>query len=207
MTDTNWQPVATALLGSWPTQVASWGREGIAAYLSELQARGLTPESALVALRSCGGEHRFPPSAPELAALERFDPSRPTPEEAYQMIYGRGGVMRARAKPGGSYANEAAMIGAGEDAKVQRAFELHPLLGAFVERYGIRRLSLLEVDHPDYGEIKRRELREAWMRHLEAFEGREVAAIARGRTEGLGRLDPFAALGIERKALGSGEAV
>jgi hypothetical protein len=168
------------------------------------------PAQVLVALKALvakGGTFR--PSVAEVVAQIRQDPSRPTPEEAYTMIYGPRGVMRARAKANQSYANEAAMIGAHDDAKVQRAFELHPLLGAFVERYGIRRLALLEVDSPEYGEIKRRELREAWERHCEAFEGREVAAIARGRRpDGLGRLDPFGALGIERKpALESGEAV
>jgi hypothetical protein len=82
VTDTDWKPVATALLGSWPSQVASWGREALAAYVAELEARGVRPEAALVAIRSCPAEQKFPPSAPELAALARRDPSRPTFDEA-----------------------------------------------------------------------------------------------------------------------------
>ena len=53
MTEVTWSRVARALLGRWPNQVAQWGEEGIAAYIEELQADGLTPDVALVALRSC----------------------------------------------------------------------------------------------------------------------------------------------------------
>jgi len=39
--------LARALLGSWPQQVSGWGQEGIAAYLSELEARGVEPDALL----------------------------------------------------------------------------------------------------------------------------------------------------------------
>jgi len=58
--------VARALLGSWPGTVSAWGREGIAAYLSELEARGAHPEAVLLAIRSWPPAE-FPPSAPSLA--------------------------------------------------------------------------------------------------------------------------------------------
>ena len=74
----------------------------------------------------------FGPTPGEIVSMIRMDPSQPTPEEAYQMIYGPRGVMRARAKPGGSYANEAAMIGAHDDAKVaRRRSSCTPLFGCF----------------------------------------------------------------------------
>lgn len=68
---TDWRPVAQALLGSWPQQVTSWGREGLAAYLAELEARGISPEAALQAIRSWPAGSDFPPSAPNLAARAR----------------------------------------------------------------------------------------------------------------------------------------
>lgn len=177
--NTDWQPVATALLGSWPSQVASWGREALAAYLAELEVRAVTPDAALVAIRSCPASQKFPPSAPELAALSHNDPDRPTPEEMYQQLYGPGGVFGTRRS----------------DVTVS------PWVLAFVKSYGRERLRMLEVDHEDYGDLKRRELREAYGRFLAANEGRGIAAIAAGRREeGLARLDPAAVLGLKPPA-------
>ena len=40
----DWPDVARVLLGSWPQQVAAWGKEGIAAYVAGGEGpRGLTP--------------------------------------------------------------------------------------------------------------------------------------------------------------------
>jgi len=36
-------------------------------------------------------------------------------------------------------------------------------------------------------------------RHVEAFDGREVAALASGRPDELKRLDPLAALGVVKR--------
>jgi hypothetical protein len=206
VTEASWHQVGRALLGRWPSQVATWGEEGIAAFVEELLADGLTAEQALVALRSYRPEpgKDFPPSVPAVVALARTDPSQPTPEEAYQMIYGKGGVMRARLKPGASFPSEAAMLGARDEVRLERAQEIHPLLGAFVERFGVHRLAMLEVDDPEYGEVRRKDVREAWARHCEAFAGREVAAIASGRRSGLGKLDPLSALGVPRPELEPG---
>lgn len=192
--------IGTALLGSWPGTMTAWGKEAIAAYISELRARGLTAEQTLTAIRTWPAGSDFPPSAPNLAALARQDPSTPTPEEAYRLIYGPRGVMRARPAPGGSYGSEAEMLGARNEARVKRAYELHPMLGAFVERFGVDRLAMLEVDDPDYGELRRRDVREAWERHCEAMQGRDVAALAAGQRRGeMGRFDPLAALGRPRR--------
>lgn len=176
---TTWPRVGRALLGSWPERVASWGEEGIAAYVEELQARAVTPDAALVAIRSCPATQKFPPSAPELAALSHNDPERPTPEEMYQQVYGPGGVFGVR----------------------RSSVVVSPWVLAFVKSYGRERMRMLEVDHDEYGGAKRRELREAYERFLAANEGRGIAAIAAGRREeGLARLDPAAALGIKPPA-------
>jgi hypothetical protein len=187
----DWKLVATALLGSWPSQVAAWGREALAAYMAELAARGVTSEAALLAIRSCPAEQRFPPSAPELAALARRDPSAPTFEEMLRLW-----KLARKARPLESrFDNEAHMLSARNDAAMARAFELHPLVGSFVERFGVGRLRMLPLDDPDWGEKRKADLREAWDRHCEAMEGREVAAVAAGRRDGLRAFDPLAVLG------------
>lgn len=184
-----------ALVGSWPGTIVQWGAEAIDAYLYVLQARGLTAAQVLRAIGTWPAGSDFPPSAPNLAAQALKDPSKPTFEEAYRLIYGRGGALKARAPRGQTYANEAAMLGAHDDAAQARAWDFHSLVGSFVERYGVRRLVALEVDHPEYGELKRRELREAWDRHCEAMDGRDVAALAAGRRRGeLAEFDPLAAI-------------
>jgi hypothetical protein len=67
MTDNDWRQFAGRLLGAWPQHVGQWGEEGIAAYVAELEHRGVTPEAAHAALDRAQGA--FPPSAPELASL------------------------------------------------------------------------------------------------------------------------------------------
>lgn len=78
-----WTDVSRRLLGAWPGQVAAWGRQGIEAYVEELQRRGLTPESASAALDRYSGT--FPPSAPELAALAPGT-GYSTPVQAWALI-------------------------------------------------------------------------------------------------------------------------
>lgn len=59
------------LLGSWPSQVAGWGREALTAYLGEMERRDVSPEEVAAALRSSTSS--FPPSAGELyGAIERM---------------------------------------------------------------------------------------------------------------------------------------
>lgn len=191
--------VGTVLLGSWPSQVAAWGREAIAAYVAELQGRGLTAEQAIGALRSC--EATFPPSAGELFRAARVDPALPTFDEALFLIRR---AQRARAT--GLFTSEAQMLAAIDEAALEQLRRIaHPLVVAFAERQGMRRLASLELDDPEYGELRRRELRDAWDRHLEACDGREVAAIAAGRRDGLQRLDPLAAIAGPARELPAGD--
>jgi hypothetical protein len=202
--EASWRDVGRALLGSWPDRVAAWGEEAIAAYVEELQARGLTPETALAAIRSCPAEQRFPPSAAELLGLARHDPSKPTFVEAYRLIYGVGGILRARPFLTSSWDDDGDRRRAYDQAAREHAATMHPLVASFVDRYGIDRLRLLEVDHPDYGDIKRRDLEAAWDAHVEAMDGRDLAAIAAPRRgEGLRKVDydPLSALGARRPEL------
>jgi hypothetical protein len=68
---------------------------------------------------------------------------------------------------------------------------------AFVERQGIDRLRGLQLADPDWGEKRRADLERAYNEHVEAFDGREVAALASGGRGELARLDPLAALGVQ----------
>jgi hypothetical protein len=163
-----WKDVGQVLLGSWPSQVASWGREGIAAYLVELQGRDLTPDAVIVALRS--SESKWPLAASEVAAATRIDPFRPTFDEAYPAIY------RCAAR---------GVLDVG----------LHPLVASFISRQGLLRLGSLPLDCSEWGNKHRCDLEGSWNAHVEAMDGREVAQLAGGRGE-LGRLDPLAALGL-----------
>lgn len=169
----DWKPVANGLLGSWPSQVASWGREVLAAYLAELEARGVTPEAALVAIRSCGADQKFPPSAPELAALARRDPDRPTFDELLNQLYGPGGVFGFK----------------------RSGVTVSPWVEKFIEdkRDWLR---LLPMDDEAEGKWARLRLKESWEAFLAATEGRQVHEIAARSARGrLGRFNPAGVLG------------
>lgn len=177
----SWTPdeqraVATALLGSWPATLAQLGQEAIAAYIGELEARGLEAPAVLLAIRTWPAGSDFPPAAPNLAAAARRGPDRLTFAEAFTLIYGRGGALKARPKPG-RYDNEAQMIGARHDAARERAYELNPLLGAFVDQVGIERLWSLPINDEEFGSVRRRELEQQWDQFLEVSEHRDAVAL------------------------------
>lgn len=142
------------------------------------------------------------PKPGEIVARARADRSVPTFEEAFRLIFGPGGVLRARPTVR-RWADETERRRLFRDAAFARAAAMHPLIGSFVERQGIDRLREMPVDDTDpdkqRGVWARKELREAWDRHLEATDAREVTAIASGdRRAGLRRLDPLTAIGAHR---------
>ncbi len=196
-----WQPVATALLGSWPSQVASWGREALAAYVAEISARGITPDQALNAIRMWPAGSDFPPSAPNLAAAARRDPSKPTFDEAVTLIFGRGGVLRARTPVRKASWEFGERDRLDAEAMLQRAGTMHPLIGAFIRAQGLERLRDLDLEDPQWGGARRANLRDDWQEFAEAHEGREVAALLAPRRGELDSFDPLAALDVPRRML------
>lgn len=192
--------VGTALLGSWPGTITTWGREGFSAYIAELEARGLTAERVLVAVRTWPAGSDFPPSAPNLAAAARRDPGQPTFSETIRLIFGPGGVLSARTSDRRSSWGPGERDHADEAAMLERAASMHPLVGAFIQREGLWRLRSLNLDDEERGGIRRHELLQRWEQHLEATEGRDVVALAAPRRGGLAKLDPLAALGLDRPA-------
>ena len=203
--------VARALLGSWPSQVAGWGEEAIAAYLEELEARGVTAERALVAIRSCPENQAFPPSAAQLAGLARRNPDEPTFPELLEAIYAADGVLRPRTgRAQAMRARIAACVRGCDDGwvydeaananrpcecrgvaepvtdemRLARADELHPLIGGFVRAHGLPHLSRLNPDDSQWGEANRRRLKDEWEEFCDREDARDVAQLVVGGRRG-----------------------
>lgn len=161
---------------------------------------GVEPAAATRALQELvlSGQELLPKPG-KIVARARADRSVPTFDEAFRLIFGPGGVLRARPAVR-RWADETERRRLFLDAATARAASMHPLIGSFVERQGLERLREMPVhdDEPTGQRAMwaRKELREAWERHIEATDAREIAAIASGdRRAGLRRLDPLTAIG------------
>jgi len=197
MTDLDWKPVGTALLGTWPAQVAAWGPEGIAAYISELGARGVDPERALAAIRCYDPDADFPPSAAKLAQVARRDPGAPTGLEVVAILWATGGVMHARAEyPEGGWRGANARDAADDQARLYAATQHHPRIVAFIETVGLEALKNRDPRGEQFGEANRNWLVREWDAFTEKANERGVAALLAGA-----HIDPLAALrrGQERQ--------
>jgi hypothetical protein len=140
---------------------------------------------------------RFRPSAAELLAAGRRDPGRPTFPEALRLIFGVRGVLRARPEQR-RYDTPGERHRLYRDAALQRASLMHPLIGAFVQTQGLDRLRELQLEDPDYGPLRRKELEAEWNAMLERFDERQVAAdalpVGDARRGQLHSFDPLVAL-------------
>lgn len=83
----DWREVTTAVIGGWPGQ--QFDRERMAAYVHELQARDLSADEALAAVREYRGQ--FPPSAATVAGMVDVHRQGPPPtwRAAYAQIASR----------------------------------------------------------------------------------------------------------------------
>lgn len=177
-TTPEWDAFCGLLEEGWPGEFTDEARTAWRVLLD-----GAQPSAAVQALkRLLFAGSRFRPSAAELLAELRRDPSTPTWDEAWMLIQR---AIRAHRT----------------DEQLLAALDAHhPSLRAWVERFGAQRLRMLPVGDPQWGEQRMRELRESWERHMEASETRQVAALASGSgREGLRQLDPLAALGGQRQ--------
>lgn len=142
------------------------------------------------------------PAASELLAM--MEPDRagtPTFEELLVLL---DSALYVHVR--GRFADEAERAAAVRAERQRRLAEMHPLAAHFIDRHG-RRFEGVSFHDEEDGKWRRKELREAWGAHCVAMEGRQLAALASGRGDGeLGQLDPLAALGMERKALPSGDS-
>jgi hypothetical protein len=190
-TDAEWEGFAALLEEAWPGE---FSEEASSAWRVLLDST--PPQKAgetLTILLHQG--RRFRPSVSEFLAAMRNDPSRPTFAEAFQLIYGQRGILRAESPV-------KRFVTAADEQQAQRGkmSEVHPLVRSFVERQGIERLRNLPLDDSEWGNKHRRDLEGEWDRHCEAFEGREIAVLASGNGD-LKQLDPLSA--IPRPELGA----
>lgn len=162
---------------------------------------GIPPQAAMKGVRRLLLEgHRYRPSVSEVLAAARRDPSVPTFEEMLALVYGPGGVLRARPTVR-RYRDQQERRRLDDQAALDRAASMHPLIASFVARQDLEHLrSLPLVDaggsdrDRDRAHFARKELRDAWDRHVQTADSRQVAALAAGE-RGLHRFDPLAALG------------
>jgi hypothetical protein len=227
VTRDEWDFLALLVEEWWP---GDFGDVTAGAWFSALA--GFDHDPVLAALKACLARgSRWRPAVSEILAEIRRDPGRPTLAEALQSIFGPDGVLRpftsraremrarmAACKRGCSdgwliddESNSATpcecrgrSAPATEDDMAARAAEMHPLIGAFVQRQGLDRLRSLDLDDPEWGPARRKLLADEWEELVDVAETRDVAALVAGRRGELGRFDPRNALSgprqIERAA-------
>jgi hypothetical protein len=179
---------ATILDGGWPGDFTEGDERGYFYLLADFDAEPVM--RALGALR----RSKFRPAASEIiAALEPARAAMPTFDEALRLLFDRGGILDVRV-PGtlDTNPNYGRLVVEKVSARLQG---VHPVVAGFAVAMGIRRLWAIDIHDPDYGWARRDELRVAWDAHVEAFDGREVAALVmRSERGGLRQLDPLATL-------------
>lgn len=203
MTRDEFAAAAAVLDGGWPGDFAEPEEAAYHFLLDDFDAEQVL--AALRALRGC----KFRPAASEIVeAITGRSASIPTFDEMFdEMQRCLGARVPARGSDGRTilYADEGERWAARQAAIRGLLAEQHPLVRVFVERQGIRRLSETPFLDPDEGKWRLKELREAWVEHRETWDGREVAAIASGGTNGaLVGMDPLAVLGLAQEQIGAG---
>lgn len=177
--DDEWESFAALLEDGWPGEFDDRAADTYRVLLGDLE-----PPQAVSALRALLRTSKWRPSAAELVQAAETDHRRPTFDEAFHVLFEHSRSPLKAASTG--------------DA-VARAMAFHPLIARFVQVVGRDRLAYLEVFDPDYGRVRRQELRTTWMEIDETTRGRDVAAMVAGSGERrgqLGRLDPLRALGV-----------
>lgn len=191
-TEETWGTFCGLLRRGWPGEFEIADANSYAILLD-----GIDPERCAQALKlRLHGGHRFRPSVAELLETMNSDPTRPTFVEAYRLIFGPRGILRARPTQR-TYADHGERRRLHDQAAVDRAKEMHPLVGAFVAAQGLDRLRTLELDDPDWGEKRRLDLEAEWNAFVEANHNRELVALTAGTGRaGLRQLNPLTALGL-----------
>lgn len=196
MTADEWESLCLIISAGWPGDFTDSDAMAWRVLLDDYTApQVLTAVKALVAK---GGQFR--PSVAEVVAEVRRDPSKPTAAEMVRLIFGSQGVLAARTTERKGRWEAGERDRKDEQAMLDRAFELHPLLGAFVRSQGLRRLRGMDLEG-DYGAAQRKLLEDAWREFTEAHEGREVAQLVAPRRDGMRALDPLAGLSRSQPVL------
>jgi hypothetical protein len=193
-----WESICLLVEEGWPGEFTDSAASAWRVFLDDYESAQVL--AALKAMVARGGTFR--PSVAQVVAEMRRDPSKPTFDEALVLI--RRALRAGRRPLTGSYDNEAQMLGAREELVREAALGMHQSVASFVGRCSdIGRLEdeISELSGGEYAGARRRDLERRWEAHLEAFEGREISALAAGRRDGLRQLDPLGALGISAPKL------
>lgn len=190
ITPDEWESLCLLIDEGWPGEFSDASAKAWRLFLDDYDVEQVFV--AIKALVARGGTFR--PSVAEVVAEIRRDPLRPTFIEMVRLVFGSSGVLRARTPVRKASWEAGERDALDREAMMLRAAQMHPLIGAFVDREGLDRLRALGLDDEEWGEARRRQLQVDWDAFVEAHEGREVAAIASGRRGELGRFDPLAVL-------------
>jgi hypothetical protein len=191
--DETWDSFCALLEEAWPGTFDDDAGDAWRLLLNDADPRQVV--NAMRRLLAKGA--KFRPSVAELMAEMRADPSLPTFDEMFVIVFGPAGVLSARPQSR-EWKNEGERKASYTEAVVEACKHHHLLVGAFVIRQGITRLKELPIFDPEYAGLRRKELQQAWEAHLEAHEGREVHALVAGTgNQGLRQLDPLSALGLD----------
>lgn len=159
--------------------------------------------AALRRLRDAPGR-TFLPRVSEIADAIHTDRSDPSFGEAFELLFGKGGCVHARPAAGVRYDGQTERDKATDLAILEKAIDQHELVGAFVAAVTPRRLRLIPIDDPEYGDLRREELRREWADFVERADARRregmplltSALVAQRREIGPSKPDYLAAIGI-----------
>lgn len=187
-TDQEWQSVCSVFEhGFKSARDDPWSPEKAMAWRVVLD--DLAPELVEQAVaRLINGGQIFLPSLGELIVAARHDPDWPTWPDAQAILYGRHGVLLARPPRTGNVTESSPQLI--DQAILEAAFLQHPAIAAFVAAIGPRRLRMLGVEDPDWGQKRLDDLGVLWAEHdqrarARAANGLPVALPAASAARGL----------------------
>jgi hypothetical protein len=225
ISDLHWDALSAMVDEGWPGKFDDNAAAAWRVLLDQLDADAEDVARGIAACIARGG--RWRPAVSEVVTeIRRLrEPAKPTFGDVVNAIYGPDGVLhpmtsrvqerRARiaacdrcdngwlCDEESNTARPCECRGVAEpvtdEMRLARADELHPLIGVFVRRQGLSRLSHLDLDEPTYGEANYKRLEDAWKELLDEAETRDVAELVTGGRRGeLVRFDPAKLL--ERRA-------
>lgn len=158
-----------------------WTNRKAKAYGTMLDAYQPAAVVAAVKRLAAAGQ-TFLPSVGDIIGAIRADLSAPSWTEAFEMIFGPRGALSVRLPRGSRPADEAERDRVLNQAIIERAAAQHEMVGAFVATQGPRRLRMLPIHDPDWGEKTRRDLGVEWDEFVDKADAR--------RREGLPLLTP-----------------
>jgi hypothetical protein len=200
--DTRWRAFCGLLDEGWPGDFDDAAQASWRVLLDQVD-----PQQATVGLRRLLLEgRRFRPSVSELLAACRSDAGQPTWDEAWRLIctaLSAPGYAEARrrhaAATGSTFLADDTDRELRDNGRQAALANAHERVRRFVAVMGWPRLAAA-LD-TEWGEARLHALKDAWAEQAHAIDGRELAALASGRPDGLHQFDPLSALDVGRKEL------